>query len=390
MDHMGKVYYDGILNYCFGDTYTRDGSTSSVSYSIPSPQHQHRKGDKTLLGADDTTNNETLSNISQGSGVLIDIGGGVIIPGGNNEESNSNYNPSRVNKRPHTASRVPQEIVAFDNLSPLRGEGEASRSMVFDPASANFAPNRVQRPLTAAARVSSSYNQNYPVGQPNARAPPGRNRPESAKQYVVEIGDDNDVINDESEFDYDARNQNHGDQRGGIDSRNVSFRGAVSTQGQNSDPTLTLHNADAVSKQYMQSLRQVIINRTRGNPLNEGYVHEVFNQMFDREDALFFQQRGLVAAMRELLNADLQPPVADAAIAHLAIDSRDRVTFSEFAVFVMDPNMSSLEAKLQQHCASQFLVLGREFQSYLFNSLWSDQASRDVASQCEEICRVLK
>lgn len=393
LDHMGKVYYDGILNYCFGDNYTRDGSTSSVSYSISSPQHQHRKG--ASGGGDDNTNNETLSNISQGSGVLIDIGGGVVIPGGH-EQGESNYSSHNnlhsvgASRRPHTASRVPAEIIAFDNLSPLRGEGELSRSMVFqdkptlDPASASFAPNRIQRPLTAAARVSSNYKQNYPVGQgqqhANARAAHSRGRPESAKQYVVEVSDDNDVINDD---DYDAKNQiNYADQlpRAGSDGqqyyhRNVSFLGALSSQ----DPNF--QSADAICRQYLQSLRQVIINRTRGNPLNEGYLHDVFNQLFDQEGTLFFQQRGLVAAVRELLNADLQPPVADAAIKHLAIDSGDRVTFSEFAVFVMDPNMSSLEDKLQQHCASQFLVLGRDFQSYLFGSLWSDSAKQGELGQ---------
>ena len=373
-----------------------------------------------ILGDDTATNNETLSMMSQTASMTDILSGNVAVSNtaGNTEQhtqhsgSNSSFlhNHSNSSKRPHTASRVPTEIVAFDNLSPLRGPpNNLMRNSTGGGLSEQYigSSNRAQRPLTASARVSYSYQQDYNVpnsnnngngngtgsGSSNARnhVPGGgsRSRPESAHQFVVDIGDNNDVINDDSymkmtpgsglgdstikSFDFQSQLQS---QLQPYTYRNVSFQGQ---QGQDYGPNGPQDNGDIDIQQQssmcLLSMRQAIFNRARGLNINDRYVLDVFKQFFDREGILYFRTHQLILAFRDLLNTELTTKVADAMIATLALDGGDHVSFGEFSVFMLDPDHQQLVSSLISHCTGQFLIRGREYQAYLYGMVNSNSNS---------------
>ena len=67
--------------------------------------------------------------------------------------------------------------------------------------------------------------------------------------------------------------------------------------------------------------------------------------------------------------------VAGIAIAMIAIDGGDKVSFGEFKVFVNDNDHKTLTAMLQQNVAQQLERQGRKFQTWLYNIFWEEEAS---------------
>jgi len=124
-----------------------------------------------------------------------------------------------------------------------------------------------------------------------------------------------------------------------------------------------------LATQTLTTVRDFIIGRHRaGKSLREIYQH------FDRQSKLYFDAGDFMKATSDL-RIETSEKVAGIAIAMIAIDGGDKVSFGEFKVFVNDSDHKTLTTMLQQNVAQQLERQGRKFQTWLYNIFWEEEAA---------------
>lgn len=106
-------------------------------------------------------------------------------------------------------------------------------------------------------------------------------------------------------------------------------------------------------------------------------IQQIFH-LFDMKNVRFFGSTELIETSRQYFNLNLSPPVASSLITSIAVGTYDRISYSDFLVFITDPVYQELEEKLQIQIAEQLEQQGREYQ-YLLYSILSQELTPSSA-----------
>lgn len=122
----------------------------------------------------------------------------------------------------------------------------------------------------------------------------------------------------------------------------------------------------SLARQTLAVVREMVLSRHKaGKPLHVIYSH------FDRVGKAYFDSNDFKKATADL-RIEISENVAKLAIAQIALDSFEIVTYGEFHVYILDPLHVDLEKEVLCCMAEQLEKHGRAFQSTLQSLFWSD------------------
>jgi Ca2+-binding EF-hand superfamily protein len=126
---------------------------------------------------------------------------------------------------------------------------------------------------------------------------------------------------------------------------------------------------ELLANQILRTLRDMILERHRG-----GYHLLGIFRHFDRNEKSYFDVKDLVRGLADL-RIETTEKVAGLMIDQLAIDSKEKVSFGEFRVFVTDEAHKLLEEEVQVQMARRLDRFGRSFQSTFHSMLVNSDSS---------------
>lgn len=152
---------------------------------------------------------------------------------------------------------------------------------------------------------------------------------------------------------------------GGDSDYNIPSNGSILRQPF-SDHSPEEEHQQLLACQTLASVRDMILTRYKaGKPLTEIFRH------FDRIGKMFFNARDFEMGTADL-RIEITNRVAAIAIAQIALDDCEHVTFGEFQVFILDADHNTLECSILRQMAEQLDKQGRMFQT-LLRSLFRDK-----------------
>ena len=123
----------------------------------------------------------------------------------------------------------------------------------------------------------------------------------------------------------------------------------------------------SLARQTLAVVREMVLSRHKaGKPLHVIYSH------FDRVGKAYFDASDFKKATADL-RIEISESVAKLAIAQIALDSFESVTYGEFHVYILDPLHVDLEKEVLCCMAEQLEKHGRAFQSTLQSLFWNDE-----------------
>jgi Ca2+-binding EF-hand superfamily protein len=125
-----------------------------------------------------------------------------------------------------------------------------------------------------------------------------------------------------------------------------------------------------LASQTLSTVRDMVLQRrSSGKHLGEIFRH------FDRTGKLYFDAKDFIKATSDL-HIETTEKVAALAVAEIALDGIDSVSYGEFQVFILDPAHRALEGSIQQRLAESLERHGRAFQASFHSVFWEEE--RDV------------
>lgn len=373
---MGRIDFDGLLIFCFGST----------EHDLQSP---HGMVIGTQPAAFDDAAGETLSAVSTEGNNSLELKSTNSLGIGRRPHTASLSRPYNSNSSPHGVSAGYVVASSASDWLPI-AEGGADGA----------APRRYGRirPLTASGRVlAHDFHQ--------ARHSGRRIGADGDELLLMDLPDDvihgeenylpNDGVEDAARSQSDFADEEFKEKEvarydGSAPPSSSSHQylqqylpaspphfaafehtvtGSIQTEkndevfAEDSSPT---DHLVLLATQTLATLRDIILARyRRGRGLQEIFQH------FDRDGKRFFDTNDFIQATADL-RIETSERVANIAIAQMAVDGIDRVSFGEFKVFVLDADNKLLELNVQEQLASLFEQQGREYQSWMCEVFWSD------------------
>lgn len=128
-------------------------------------------------------------------------------------------------------------------------------------------------------------------------------------------------------------------------------------------------SAPVVSPEAVESARNAFHSAIIFQYTQYGSTLRDLFALIDKNGVRYFNPRDLMLAANKNFGLPFGPQTATALVKLMALDGNDRVSFSEFVVFVNDSQYEQLERKLQVEVAGQLEQQGREYQYLLFSVL---------------------
>ena len=136
-----------------------------------------------------------------------------------------------------------------------------------------------------------------------------------------------------------------------------------------SDYSITepIEHLEFLASQTLAAVRDMVLTRHRaGKPLVEVFRH------FDRVGKTYFDSIDFIKATSDL-RIETTEKVGALAVAQIALDGRDSVTYGEFKVYILDPDHQALQQFIIQHMAEQLQRQGKAFQTLLHSVFWDEE-----------------
>lgn len=122
-----------------------------------------------------------------------------------------------------------------------------------------------------------------------------------------------------------------------------------------------------LASQILSTVRDMVLERKNsGKKLAEIFRH------FDRNGKLYFDAKDFVKATSDL-QIETTERVAALAVAEIALDGIDSVSYGEFQVFILDPDHRALESSIQQCLAASLERHGRAYQARFHSVFWEEE-----------------
>jgi Ca2+-binding EF-hand superfamily protein len=122
-----------------------------------------------------------------------------------------------------------------------------------------------------------------------------------------------------------------------------------------------------LASQTLSTVRDMVLQRkSSGKHLGEIFRH------FDRSGKLYFDAKDFIKATSDL-HIETTEKVAALAVAEIALDGNDSVSYGEFQVFILDPAHRALESSIQQRLAESLERHGRAFQASFHSVFWEEE-----------------
>ena len=382
----GKINFDALLNYCF--EYASDDDAAQVSGGGSQQYVQVDGGDVSVVSIE---------------------GGSLAAASAADVRSVSSGNAMR---RPHTAAAFRSNMNGndYDNYQDDADSYTNSFGMS-SPVGAvgccltqsGSSPQRpaLRRPLTASARVvHNGYDGKVKnidnIGESNhiSRRPKSWQR-DDGHNFILDIssGSDNeDNMSPPSDRWIHGRRMHSGQDMQSVtnerDSYGDSYRYDVEdTQERNDNSSYNHITTDSslhpqrrnygqkskkkqfeVQKDYvhnvLESLRNVVIVHHNQHGLN---LREIFH-LFDKRGIRYIDAGDLMKTSFEF-KIDISYEVSKACVQEIALGGVDRISFSEFAVWITDPEHRVLEKNVQIQISEQLEQQGREYQYLIYRVL---------------------
>ena len=354
----GKINFDALLNYCFC-SWSHDDLAHECG--VGSHQQQNSEG---------------------GDVSVVSIDGGSFACGTISAADVRSVTSGNLAKRPHTAAAFRRNFVEHDEKlddldSYMNSDGVSSPIGNYEFLQSPPLKTVERRPLTAFARVvhNSCDRHVNSVERSDKLLDDGQN-------FIHDVSsgsDDEDCVihrneymkhcstdqgsNIESLMNYN-RNKTHHDMSADIATNveNEKMRDEVTTR-------YTVVNGE--SQNYhtyicnvLATLRKAIIVRVNQQGLN---IQEVFD-VFDKRCMRYIDAGDFMKSCAEF-KIDISYATSKSAVGKIALDGSDKISFSDFAVWVTDPEYEVLEKNVQHQLADHLEQQGREYQYMIYRFL---------------------
>jgi Ca2+-binding EF-hand superfamily protein len=374
----GKINFDGLLSYCF-DTGPLDDETAHGSGGA---SHQH--GD------------ESVASLEGGSTV-----GGTV-----NAADLRSVTSGNAAKRPHTAAAFRTNLYGHHN-DRYQDDGDSYTTSfgMSSPIGVAVGGNRgsssplkplIKRPTTASARVShtgsSAGNGNERRVKPTELRQSWQ-RGEDGNNFILEVssGSDNEEMGVSDKWSSGVRNEarhegrplsrtnehsepyNRTHTRYETDSSS-SLNGMTPKFFQKPNDFRRSVSGNDVEQDHAQRkltiLRSAVLERHTKHGL---HLKEIFD-MFDKRCIRYIDAGDLMTTSQEF-KVDISFEESKSLVKRIALDGVDRVSFSEFAIWITDPDHIALQTNIQIQIAEQLEQQGREYQYLIFRVLSQGHAT---------------
>lgn len=135
-----------------------------------------------------------------------------------------------------------------------------------------------------------------------------------------------------------------------------------------------------LASQILSTVRDMVLERKNsGKQLTEIFRH------FDRNGKSYFDAMDFVKATSDL-QIETTERVAALAVAEIALDGIDSVSYGEFQVFILDADHRALESSIQQCLAANLERHGRAYQARFHSVFWEEEKdATGIASAQDEL-----
>jgi len=384
----GKINFDSLLSYCFHSSLDDDTAQGSGGYS-----HQHA-----CEGGDES---------------VVTLEGGSTAGGTVSATDVRSVTSGNAAKRPHTAAAFRSNLYGCDyDRFQEDGESYTNSYGILSPNGVAGSSTRggaspmravVRRPTTASARVAlAGHEENAKderSGKERHEQRNGRRRGDDGHNFILDVSSDSDnddhaLGNSNDKWTSHGHHVRHSRQpiaevidyesfmdrpHGGNDSFG-NFTGTNTNFSPVSNINTTPHHivkqrnmmGDVDGCDYdssvLTSLRNAIIARHNQHGLN---LREMFN-IFDKRCIRYIDAGDLFKTGQEF-KIDMSYETSKSLVKLVAIDGVDRISFSEFAVWITDPDHSALQTTIQIQIAEQLEQQGREYQYLIYRVLSQGQ-----------------
>lgn len=392
----GKINFDALLSYCFDSSTDDDTAQVSIGGSL----HHTEGGDESVVSIE---------------------GGSTAAASATDVRSISSGNATR---RPHTAAAFRSNMKGID-YDKYQDDGDSyTNSFGMSPigiSAANGLSQRgsspqkqiLRRPLTASARVvHNGFNgKDEDViknrGEKHIPRCSKNWQRDDCHNFILDISSESD---NEDNMPHSSDNCMNGKCK--CFNRNMQQQttrkdiNSISVTGNTQDNNSSCYNPNATNdksflsknndlsvyqherncrkfskrfiiddeKDYLQNvleaLRSAVIVQHNQHGLT---LREVFN-LFDKRCIRYIDAGDLMKTSFEF-KIDISYEISKAAVQQVAIDGVDRISFSEFAVWITDPEHKSLERTVQMQIAEQLEQQGREYQYLIYRVLSQGEAT---------------
>ena len=133
-----------------------------------------------------------------------------------------------------------------------------------------------------------------------------------------------------------------------------------------------------LASQILSTVRDMVLERKNsGKHLGEIFRH------FDRTGKSYFDAKDFITATSDL-QIETTERVAALAVAEIALDGIDSVSYGEFQVFILDPAHRALEIAIQQRLAESLERHGRAFQASFHSVFWEEEKDLTGVSSAQD------
>jgi Ca2+-binding EF-hand superfamily protein len=129
-----------------------------------------------------------------------------------------------------------------------------------------------------------------------------------------------------------------------------------------------MENLNHLASQTLATVRDMVLRRHKA----EGKSLSVIFRHFDRTAKSYFDAKDFMTATADL-RIEISEIVANLAVAQIARDGKNTVTYGEFHVYILDPLHDALEREIVVNLAEQLEKQGRGFHTTLKTLFWDEE-----------------